>query len=1101
MAPTEVTLFRFGGEVYESRGTLSVHIPLSPTFYLPLRVDIVPLDIPLLLGLDTLDKYGLYVNNVTNRLVSDGRGITAPLQRKGGHIYLVWGADVHYSVAELDRIHRHFAHPHPDRLFAVLRQAGDPHATAETRTQLAALTQACQVCQRLAEAPSRFRVALPHDDIVFNRIVLLDIMYLDGKPVLHVVDKDTLFSAAAFLSGESVEAVWWTYARIWAHAYAGHPEQMHTDQGPQFVAAGWRALAHAAGIHQRESGVESHNSLGAGERYHAVLRQIYRRVKADHPDLPPEVSLALAVSAMNTTVGPHGLVPTLLVFGMIPRVPVSPLRLPTQEDRMRAAEAACREMRAQVARARVQAALRLRVPAAADADLPVGTLVLVYREPPTNRWIGPHPIVTRRDKLAWVEIDGRLRPYHVDKLRRYYPPADKCAPPQTAGAATPGAGRTAASPPVGSRAPQHANPDGTTVGRGAAGAEARHGDAGVATAGSPPPVPTASAHPTAPARPATIVDVPLPVPTATAKGASVEGDLGALLDAVIAGERFVAVVDAACHAVADLPVGGTPADVYMTADVPPGDARIATAGFQAAARDEVDGLLARGAVLPTKRRSVPRGANVIRGRFVFTLKGVGTADERPKARFVAQGHNDKAKPFVVHNLATLRQRSTRLLVSTSAVQRFRLFAHDINQAYLQSQDLLARTLYLEPRNEDRHLFSLADDEVLLLVRPLDGVCDAGDYWHATLQKHVREDLRMTPLSSDPALYMRKGVGGLAGLLGTFVDDCLLGGNAAFQAATESTLRVFEAKPRQMDNMEFVGVRVTSTPAPAPRTFTLDQGQYAATLTPLPLDASYKRFTSVRAAVAWLGHTRPDLCCAINKAAQVSEATCEQRHVRALNAAVKAARARQGLGLQYPPLDTTSLRLRAYADASFATNDDHSSQLGFLILLADASGRAHVLSFSSRKSKRVVRSIMAGEVYALTAAFDEAYMLRYDLERLYDHHIPLTVLTDSKQLFDVITRGSHPTEKRLLIDVAAAREAYGQRELSNVGLVASENNPADGLTKVKACPALDSLLLTGRNHAAVEQWVVRPGPAPPVSDHGNPGSVDPPVSSPRVPGSN
>jgi len=69
---------------------------LSPTFYLPLHVDVVPLDVPLLLGLDTLDKYGLYVNNVTNYLVSDGRGIAVPLQRKGGHIYLVWGADVHY---------------------------------------------------------------------------------------------------------------------------------------------------------------------------------------------------------------------------------------------------------------------------------------------------------------------------------------------------------------------------------------------------------------------------------------------------------------------------------------------------------------------------------------------------------------------------------------------------------------------------------------------------------------------------------------------------------------------------------------------------------------------------------------------------------------------------------------------------------------------------------------------------------------------------------------------------------------------------------------------------------------------------------------------
>ncbi|OSX79162.1 hypothetical protein BU14_0085s0013 [Porphyra umbilicalis] len=952
VAPTRVTLFRFGGVVYESRGTLSVHIPLSPTFYLPLHVDVVPLDVPVLLGHATPDRYGLYVNNVTKCLVSDGRGFALPLQRKGGHIYLVWGEDVHYSVAELDRIHRHLSHPHPDRLVAVLRQAGNPHATAETRAQLDALTKACQVFQRLVQAPSRFRVVLLPDDIVFNRLILIDIMYLDGKPVLHVIDKVTLFSAAAFLSGEIVEAVWWTYARIWAHAYAGHPERMRTDQGPQFVASGWQALAHAAGIHQRELGVESHNSLVAGERYHAVLRHIYRRVKADHPDLPLDVALTLAVSAMNKTIGPHGLVPTLLVFGLIPRVPVSPLRLPTQQDRMRAAETACKEMRAQVARTRVQAALRLRVPAAADADLPVGTSVLVYREPPTNRWIGPHPIVARRDEMAWVEVYARLRPFNVDKLRRYYPPE---------GASTP------------QRAEQgrEAAVQGTEASGGVSGGAAQHGGASEAAAGGAPAPPT-GVTPAAAAGNAA-VDVPPPATAAAAAGAPGEEDLGALLNAVIAGERFVAAVDAACHAAVQLPVGGLPADVHLTANVRPGDAQISTARCQAAAREEVDGLLAGGAVRPVIRSAVPKGANVIRGRFVFTLKGVGTADEIPKARSVAQGNNDKAKAFVVHNLATLRQRSTRVLVSTSAVQRFRLFAHDVNQAYLQIQDLLARTLYLEPRKEDRNLFSIADDEMLLLVRPLYRVCDAGYYWHATLQKHVREDLHMTPLSSDPALYMRKGVGGLVGLLGTFVDDCFLGGNAAFQAATESTLRVFEAKPRQMDNMEFVGVRVTSTLA-TPRNFTLDQTQYATTLEPLPLDAPYERFTSERAAVARLEHTRPDLCCAINKAAQFNEASYQPRHVRALNATLKAARARQGLNLRYPPLDTTSLRLRAYADASFATNDDHSSQLGYIIMLADASRRVHVLGFSSRKSKRVVRSVMAGEVYALTAAFDEAYIL-------------------------------------------------------------------------------------------------------------------------------
>ena len=74
---------------------------------------------------------------------------------------------------------------------------------------------------------------------------------------------------------------------------------------------------------------------------------------------------------------------------------------------------------------------------------------------------------------------------------------------------------------------------------------------------------------------------------------------------------------------------------------------------------------------------------------------------------------------------------------------------------------------------------------------------------------------------------------------------------------------------------------------------------------------------------------------------------------------------------YYPLDLDTLHLRVYSDASFASNDDSTSQLGYIILLCDANDRCHVLSFSSKKSKRNVRSIMAGEIYALSAAFDHA----------------------------------------------------------------------------------------------------------------------------------
>lgn len=96
-------------------------------------------------------------------------------------------------------------------------------------------------------------------------------------------------------------------------------------------------------------------------------------------------------------------------------------------------------------------------------------------------------------------------------------------------------------------------------------------------------------------------------------------------------------------------------------------------------------------------------------------------------------------------------------------------------------------------------------------------------------------------------------------------------------------------------------------------------------------------------------------------------------------------------------------------------------------------------------------------------------------------------TDSKQQFDVVTRGSHPTEKRLMIDIAAARQAYKRHDLAKVALATSEHNVADGLTKPRTCTALDYMLKAGVDSTPLEQWVTRTGLCPPRPTTG-PGAV-------------
>ena len=116
--------------------------------------------------------------------------------------------------------------------------------------------------------------------------------------------------------------------------------------------------------------------------------------------------------------------------------------------------------------------------------------------------------------------------------------------------------------------------------------------------------------------------------------------------------------------------------------------------------------------------------------------------------------------------------------------------------------------------------------------------------------------------------------------------------------------------------------------------------------------------------------------------------------------------------------------------------------------------------------------MAGEVYAFTIGVDYAFMVKHDLEAIYKKNFPMTLLTDSKQIFDVITKASYTTEKLLMIDIAAVREAYERYEISNVGLVLSEHNHADALTKPNYSSSLETLLRSGYDKSSVQQWIIR-----------------------------
>jgi hypothetical protein len=273
------------------------------------------------------------------------------------------------------------------------------------------ITRACETCAAWDRRPTTFRIR-DIDDVVFNQELLIDIAYLDGLPILHVVDRGTRFSAARFLRKVDAVEVWKTFVAT----YIGHPESILTNQGSVFLSEAWKGMFRAADISLRHTGTESHNSLHVGESMHAPFRRIYRKVRDEHPDLETDLALALSCKAMNDTANEDGMCPTLLVFGALPR----PLDLsrpsPSLHDRLRAQLTSRKEYARIVAERRVQRGLVTKPPCSADYTIEPGNIVYVYREK-AKKWIGPVRCIYRSGKQALVVLDGLPKAFNIAQLK------------------------------------------------------------------------------------------------------------------------------------------------------------------------------------------------------------------------------------------------------------------------------------------------------------------------------------------------------------------------------------------------------------------------------------------------------------------------------------------------------------------------------------------------------------------------------------------------------------------------------------------------------------------------------------------------------------
>ena len=176
-----------------------------------------------------------------------------------------------------------------------------------------------------------------------------------------------------------------------------------------------------------------------------------------------------------------------------------------------------------------------------------------------------------------------------------------------------------------------------------------------------------------------------------------------------------------------------------------------------------------------------------------------------------------------------------------------------------------------------------------------------------------------------------------------------------------------------------------------------------------------------------------------------------------------------MSIQFPKLDLRSLQIIGYSDVSFAANADLTSQLGYFVFVSDNTSAAIPIQFKSYKACCVVRSAMAAELIVFSDMFDAAHTMAEERRALYPGcTIPVKLYTDNKCFFEVISKGTCTSEKRLMLDIAAAREGFTNFDISDIGFVRTADNVADGLTKSMKQTAIRHILSEGRLEVRAQQ---------------------------------
>ena len=354
-----------------------------------------------------------------------------------------------------------------------------------------------------------------------------------------------------------------------------------------------------------------------------------------------------------------------------------------------------------------------------------------------------------------------------------------------------------------------------------------------------------------------------------------------------------------------------------------------------------------------------------------------------------------------------------------------------------------------------------------------GLDDASLRFHWKVRQ-VMKEIGMQQSKLDPSLFYKrdKVSGKIKGMIGTHVDDFIMAGSDAWlENVTEKIKKAFLLGKVETENYLYCGHRIRQQGD----SLTLDQEEFAENVKPLIISPARKQqskepvtekerkvLRAYAGRLGWLGRTtRPDLLIPqIRASSMVTRATVGDMKELA-KAVSRIPQSKNLLTIPKLPRGAENWRMEIFTDAAWH-NLEETGSTGGKVILIKGGDKVFPITWSANRIRRVCHSSMAAEMMSMTEGLKDGQFVREIINELMGVEIEVELITDCKNVYNIIQATTAPQDKSVRCLAAGVRESYMTKEVKDIKLVSGKTGQlADCLTKLSASSAeLLALVQTG-----------------------------------------